>query len=247
MTDEQENLTPEQENLLNEWKTSDPTDFGQLIRFLTLFALRYEKAKKPDHRRFWILQQLDLLTRFGESLCPGDQLKPVRDLIMAMMGLDRGVESPMLMPRYWTYPKPIVETVFRARMAAAVQMYHESGMKIRSAASLVIRTAGTPDVEVGQIEDWRQAFLRGDPETDIGASYYHLWTNPESGIVVGPSESASGTDDDPQADMDVAVYDHLHPGELVGWSGGALRTKAKYAEWLARTADRIRNQLSSIG
>ena len=233
---------PELDRIVDEWQKADPRDFGQLIRWLTFFARRYEKAKeKPAERRFWILQQLDLLSRFGESLCHGDQLKPVRDLMFRLICLDRGVTSPILMPRYWEYPKPIGEMLFRARMAAAVQMYHEDGMKIRPAASRVIRQANTPDVNVDQIENWRQAFLNGDPETDIGAFYYHLWTNPKSGIVAGPSESASGTDD-PQADIGVAVFELFHPGERVGCSGGALRTKTQYAEWLARMAVQIRKQ-----
>jgi hypothetical protein len=232
-------MTPDQ--LLKEWEAADPRDFGQLIRWLTFFARQYEKAKKTAEHRFWILQQLDFLTRLGESLCPNDQLKPVRRLMLALIGLDRGVESPILTPRYWAYPKPIAETLFRARMAAAVQMHHETGKRISpSSVSLVISQAKTPDVGEGSLENWRQAFLRGDPETDIGAFYYHRWTNPKSGIVVGPSESASGTDD-PQADIDMAVFDFLHPGERVGWSGGALRTKRQYAEWLARTAGLIRS------
>jgi hypothetical protein len=56
-------------------------------------------------------------------------------------------------------------------MAAAMQMYHESGQKLTGkgrAASLAILHAGTPDIEIGTLENWRQAFLKGDPETDIG-------------------------------------------------------------------------------
>ena len=133
-------MTPDQ--LLKEWEAADPRDFGQLIRWLTFFARQYEKAKKTAERRFWILQQLDFLTRFGKSLCANDQLKPVRRLMLALIGLDRGVESPILTPRYWAYPKPIAETLFRARMAAAVQMYHETGKRISpSSVSLVITQA----------------------------------------------------------------------------------------------------------
>jgi hypothetical protein len=162
---------PELDRILEEWQKADPRDFGQLIRWLTFFARRYEKAKRPADRRFWILQQLDFLSRFGDSLCPGDQLKPVRHLILALMGLDRGVVSPTLMPPYGAYPKPVSEMLFRARMAAAMQMYHESGQKLTGkgrAASLAILHAGTPDIEIGTLENWRQAFLKGDPKPISG-------------------------------------------------------------------------------
>ena len=239
---------PELDRILEEWQKADPRDFGQLIRWLTFFARRYEKAKKPADRRFWILQQLDFLSRFGDSLCPGDQLKPVRHLILALIDLDRGVVSPTLMPPYGAYPKPVSEMLFRARMAAAMQMYHESGQKLTGegrAASLAILHAGTPDIEIGTLENWRQAFLKGDPETDIGTFYYRLWTNPKSGLVVGPSEGASGTDD-PQANIDMVIYDLLHPGKFVWSAGGRMRTKAQYAEWLASTASLIRT-IGSMG
>jgi hypothetical protein len=209
-------------------------------RWLTGWNKRYASAKTAIDRRYSILAQLEILSDFATALCPGDQLKPVRQLILALIGLDRGIQTDLLRPPHGAKPRPISELRFRARMAAATQMYHEDGTRIRKAASDVIRVAGTPDVEVDQIEDWRQACLKGDPETDICAFYYHRWTNPKSGIVVGPSESASGTDN-PQADIDAANYDSFHPDERVGWSGGALRTKTQYAEWLARTASRIRS------
>jgi hypothetical protein len=233
-------MTPEE--LLKEWESlgTRAATHGELIRWLTFCARGYAKAKKPTERRFWILQQLGLLSRFAESLCPGNQLKPVRDLVFGLAALDHGVQPDLLTRPYGAKPRPFSELRFRARMAAATQMYHESGMKVRSAARKVTSEAGTPDVDIGQVENWRQALRTGDPESDIGAYYYYLWTHPRSGVVVGPSESASGTDD-PQADIDAAVFELLHPGERVGWSGGALRTKIQYAEWLARTAVRIRS------
>ena len=229
------------ERLWDAWIARDSRDFGEMRRWLTGWNAHYARSKNPADRRACMLAQLQVLSEFAEALCPGE-LTPIRHLILALLSLGRGVQSDLLIIPKWEKPKPITEALFRARMAAATQMYHETGKKLTGddgAASLVIRQAGTPDVDIGQLENWRQAFLRGDPETDIGALYYHLWTNPKSGIVVGPFEGASGTDD-PQANIDVAKHDYFHPGDLVWSSGGRARTKAQYAELLARTAGQIR-------
>jgi hypothetical protein len=225
-----------------EWFRREPGDLGAMKEWLKKFARGYGAAETDRDRRFYICGQLEILSDFAETLCPGDQLKPVRHLILALLSLDRGVQPDLLQRPYGAKPSPIGEIEFRARLAAAAQMYRAAGIRsIREAAKRAKRKAGVYDLKWEQIEDWRQQFQKGDPQTDIAAAYYHRLINPGSAIVAGPSESASGTGD-PQSDIAAAVRHQLKPGDLVAWSGGALRTKEKYADWLAKTATILKNK-----
>jgi hypothetical protein len=185
------------EKLLAAWEAHHPADLGGLRYWLKFFASLYSVAKTPRDRRFCASQQLDLLRKFAEGLCgDGDQLKPLRELNLALQAVDEGYRPELFQPLWGARSSHLAEIPVWTRLAAATEIYFSSKEEpnLEEAAKRT-RKKAKANVDHKEILRWRQQFKQGDPENDLGANLYQFHLKQSLHVVPGPGALAKYADD----------------------------------------------------
>jgi hypothetical protein len=193
MTDE----TADKKRLVAAWEALHPADLEGLIYWLKYFARHYSEAKRPQDRRFCISVQLQLLSKFAAGVCgDGNHVKPLHELLRALLAVDQGIKPELFQPYPGQYPSPLREMPARARLAAATEIYcsSKSEPNLEEAAKRTKRQVKI-NVEVEEILRWRRQFKDGDPESDLGAGLYQFHLQQSSHALARPGGFAKYADD----------------------------------------------------